>query len=697
MNKKSGGCIRTIAALVTLLVFVSGFTQTTHSGDGLWQEMPAPEPRDYFARDLTAGLRYHRAMLLDELQMKAILHQAPHEDQVEARMSPVMITLPVPDGGFRRFTVVESPIMSPELTLLHPNDKTYIGQGVDNPAEHVRFDFTTNGFHSMIISPEGYSFIDPYGVSHPGVYACYSRSDSLRSRIECTVLDEHVSSKAIGGDFAPQWGETRRTYRLAINATGEYTTYFGGVTQAEAQIITTVNRVSGVYEKDFCIRLNLVYKRAYPDPNTDPFTSSLLTQNQSTLDSVLGSANYDVGHLFTRGGGGVASLRSVCVNGSKARGLSGLDVPMGDIFDIDYVAHEMGHQFGGNHTFNGTAGSCNGNRASSAAYEPGSGSTIMAYAGICGSQNVQSNSDPYFHTHSFSEITAYTGSGTGACGTPTSTGNTPPTVNAGPDYTIPRGTPFKLTATASDPNGDALTYCWEQYDLGTPPSTGPLFRSRNPVTSPSRTFPRLTTLLANTNDPWEVLPTVNRTLNFRCTVRDNRAGGGGSNFDSMRITVSGEPFQITNPNTNVTWNVGTTQAITWQVGGGSIAPFVNILLSTNGGNSFEGGGFIVLKANIPNDGSEEIVVPNVVTTSARLKIEAVGNIFFDVNNANFRIQDARTAGDVNGNGCVDDSDLLAILFAFGTTGTGLLADLNRNGIVDDNDLLMVLFSFGNGC
>jgi len=678
-------------------MFVSGFTQMIHSGDGLWQEITAPEPRDHLARDLMAGLDRHRTMLLDESRMRAMLNQAPHEDQIEARLSPVIITLPMPDGDFRRFAIVESPVLSPELALLHPNDKTYVGQGVDHPAATVRFDFTTNGFHSMIISPEGYSFIDPYGPSHPGVYACYSRKDSIRPRPECTVLDENEAVKGTGGDFTPQAGETRRTYRLAVNATGEYTTFFGGVTQAEAQIITTVNRVNGVYENDFCIRLNLVYKRAYPDPSTDPFGGSLLSQNQTILDSVLGSANYDVGHLFTRGGGGIASLRSVCVNGSKARGLSGLDVPMGDIFDIDYVAHEMGHQFGGNHTFNGTAGSCNGNRVSSTAYEPGSGSTIMAYAGICGSQDVQSNSDPYFHTHSFSEIIAYTSGGVGACGNAGSTGNSAPVVDAGPNYTIPRGTPFKLTATASDANGDTLTYCWEQYDLGTPPGTGPLFRSRIPTIAPFRTFPRLTTILSNGSDPWEVLPTVDRTLNFRCTVRDNRAGGGGSNFDFMRITVSGEPFQITAPNTNVLWNVGTSQTVTWSVGGGSIAPFVNILLSTNGGSNFDTGGFIVLKTNTPNDGSEQIVVPNIVTTTARLKLEAVGNVFFDINNANFRIQDARIAGDVDGNGCVDDADLLMVLFAFGTTGIGRMEDLNRNGVVDDNDLLMILFNFGNGC
>ena len=452
-------------------------------------------------------------------------------------------------------------------------------------------------------------------------------------------------------------GGTRRTYRLANACTGEYAAFFGGtVALAQAAIVTAINRVTGVYEIECAIRLtlianntNIVYTNAATDPYTNGSASSLVSQNQTTCDNVIGSGNYDVGHVFSTGGGGLASLSVVCVNGSKARGETGSSSPVGDGYYIDYVAHEMGHQFGGTHNFNGQLGSCGGgNRTGSTAYEPGSGNSIMAYAGICGADDLQPHSDAYFQHVSYDQIIAFVTSGSGStCGTAVGTGNNPPTVNAGADYNIPKQTPFQLTAVGSDPDGDAITYLWDERDLGAAQDassgiiadngSSPFIRAWPAVTSPSRIVPRLSDLLANTFAFGEQLPNTNRNVNFRCTVRDNRAGNGGVNFDSMFISVTtgAGPFQVTSPNTAVSWSG--SQTVTWNVANTTAAPVncanVRILLSTDGGNTWP----IVLLSSTPNNGSAVVTLPNINTTTARVRVEAVGNIFFDISDTNFTI------------------------------------------------------------
>jgi subtilisin-like proprotein convertase family protein len=610
----------------------------------------------------------YRTFQLDADALRAVLDRAPAE--FTEAPAPTVLTIPMPSGTFARFAIYDSPIMEPGLAAKFPNIKTYSGQGIDDPTATIRFDVTPSGFHAMVIAAGSTVYVDPFSRGDVSHYISYDKRDYKRSgEIPRCLLDDDAepfsssgsdSRSNLPGSPAPlaAVGATLRTYRLAVAADVEYTTFHGGtVPLALGAIVTTINRVTGIYEREFDARLVLVANEssiiytAEPDPYTNSSASALLSENQTNLDTVIGNANYDIGHVFTTGGGGLSSLSVVCSAGSKARSETGSGSPVGDGYDVDYVAHEMGHQFGGLHTFNGTTLNCgNGNRSASAAYEPGSGSTIMAYAGICGAEDLQPHSDDYFHTKSFDQIVAFMAAGGGACPASTATGNLPPTVDAGPNFTIPINTPFVLTATGSDPNGDPITYCWEEFDLGAaaPPNTDdgsrPIFRSFNPVTSPSRTFPRLADLIANVATLGESLPTTSRTMTFRATVRDNRANGGGVNYDVMQLnsTTAAGPFLVTQPNTAVTWVGGTTPTVTWNVAGTAAAPVntanVKISLSIDGGLTFP----TVLAASTPNDGSETITLPDTPTPTARVKVEAIGNVYFDMSNVNFTI----TAGGI---------------------------------------------------
>ena len=598
----------------------------------------------------------YRTQHLDLLQLKSHLATAPQEAEFVAGEPGMLLDFPLPDGGYSAFEVWEAPVMDPALSAKYPTIRSYAGR--NRQGDYIRFDVSPTGLHAMIlpIQRSKVVFIDPYARGNEVDYICYFKNDLVRPEdkfMDCLVTDD-LSALTVETDIMDRAGScgNLRTYRLALACTGEYAFFHGAIgtnkAPALAAMNTTMTRVNGVFEIDAGLRMIIVANNEnviYTDAGTDPYTnnngSSMLGQNQTACNTQIGSANYDIGHVFSTGGGGVAYLSCVC-GSSKAGGVTGSSSPVGDAFDIDYVIHEMGHQFGAEHTqYN------NCNRSNASAMEPGSASTIMGYAGIC-SPNVQNNSDDYFHARSIGQIATFiNGTGNG-CANLVPNGNSAPSCAALVNRTIPKSTPFVLTASGSDPNGDALTYCWEQMDAYKSPSqpmpptttnkTGPVFRSVDPGPSPSRYFPIFGDVLNNTSGTWEKLPSISRSLNFRVTVRDNHANGGCTTEKDMVVTVAAAagPFVVTLPNTAVNWLGNSSQTITWNVAGttgnGVNCANVAILLSTDGGASFT-----TLVSSTPNDGTQGVTIPNVGTTQARILIQAVGNVFYDVSNVNFTI------------------------------------------------------------
>lgn len=649
--------------LLLLLFFITGSVNASATGGrDYWQSLE--NQRVVYKGERLINAVAYRSFRLDQNGLKSLLATAPELSASTLRSRQVVVSIPMPGGQFADFAIFKTEVMHPSLAARYPMITTYAGQGITDPQATARFDFTQFGFHGLILTPSGTWFIDPYSLQDQDHYMVYYKKDFFTSKervchvTESSSLYEEFRHGNSASSVAKSIGTELKTYRLAMAATGEYTAFYGGtVAGALAGIVTSVNRVSGIYEREFAIRMTLIPNTdtlIFTNANTDPYTNNnggtMLGQNQTTVNSYIGTANYDIGHVFSTGGGGIAGLGVVCSFSNKARGVTGSSSPINDPFDVDYVAHEIGHQYGGNHTFNCEVSACGGgNRAYQAAYEPGSGSTIMAYAGICGNNNLQSNSDDYFHTKSFDEVTIYTIIGQGnLCDQITPTGNTPPVINPMPNYIIPYLTPFRLTGDAYDPDGDPITYCWEQYNLGpagtwnNPSGNAPIFRSFDPVSSPTRLFPRLINILNNNVTVGEIKPSYSRTLSFKLTVRDNRLNGGGvTNNDTLvnvEVINTGQAFAVTSPNvTGITWQSGGVATVTWDVGGSDLSPIntplVNILLSTDGGQTFP----TVLASQVPNNGSYSVNVPSVTTTTARVMVEGHGNIFFDINDKNFAI------------------------------------------------------------
>ncbi|WP_133610978.1 reprolysin-like metallopeptidase [Flavobacterium cheniae] len=633
---------------------------TAQNKNDLWKKNNSSE----ISKKITkTDLPQNNIFELDLSTMKKMLSTSPKRDNFNTT-SNLIITLPNGEGKLENFKVYENSVMAPELAAKYPEIKSYMAVGIDNPNARAYFSYSPLGFKSMTLYPDQSAvFIEP--VSDDLItYSVYKKSDKKKAfqKFECNVIDEAVNMVQPNNNTTHLRGADDgklRTFRLALSATGEFTAYFGGTKAATlAAMNNSMTRINGVFEKDFGVRLILIANNdalIYTNSTTDPYSdyankANWKTENQTILTSTIGEANYDIGHLLGAGtvnSGDAGARGSIGVDNSKGRAYTCANSTnnQGDTFDINYLAHEIGHQLGANHTFTHT------NEGTIAQLEPGSGSTIMGYAGVT-IKDIQQYADAYFHSISIQQVTDIIKTKT--CATIIVTGNAVPVANAGIDFTIPKGTPFMLNGTATDANStDALTYSWEQIDLGnattTVPSstatTGSLFRSYNPSTSSTRYFPNMNTILAGLSSTQgsriisETLPGVARTLNFRLTVRDNRIGGGANNSDDMIVTVEGVagPFTVDSQNAAISYPAGTTQTINWTVAGtnanGVNCANVDILLSTDGGQTFS----TVLLAGTPNDGSQNIIIPNIPGTTNRIMVKGSNHIFFDVNNTNFTI------------------------------------------------------------
>ncbi|MDH5412562.1 MAG: M12 family metallo-peptidase [Flavobacteriaceae bacterium] len=618
-----------------------------------------------------ANVISHKTFVLDTDYLKDRLNSISKISQPLSIAN--FIEFPDQNGILKKYAIKETSLMHPDLATKFPDIKTYSGYDIKNKSSTIHFTLNSLGLYAMILTPDiGTIYIDPYTEDRKK-YMVYLKKDIIKNgTFECLTKSETVkktiqSNKKFANDLK------LRTFRLALAATEEYATFHvnaagvgAGSTRNDSinavmsAFTITMARVNAVFERDVALTMQLVANNdqlifLQTDPGEDPYSNSdgsaMLTENQTTIDNIVGTANYDIGHVFSTGGGGVAFLGSPC-GPAKAGGVTGNVTPVGDSFDIDYVAHEMGHQFGAHHTFNGNASNCNGNRYNDTAVEPGSGSTIMAYAGICTPQNVQNNSDDYFHAVSIKEMFDNISTGASQCALQTGfiANLNAPTANAGNDFIIPKSTPFVLKGEGFDADGDEITYAWEQIDnevvgIQIPPTAtqtaGTVFRSLPPTKMTDRYMPKLSTVISGfTSSIWEVIPSISRTLNFSLTVRDDAVGEGQTANDTMTITVNDAagPFTVTSQNVeSITWAEGGLETITWNVAGtdsnGINVSHVNILLSLDGGSTFP----ITLASNTPNDGEKEITVPNTPSPDVRLLIEAVDNIFYAVNSESFSI------------------------------------------------------------
>jgi len=606
----------------------------------------------------------------DHAALHIALSLVPHESSGDLSHQ---IELPMPDGRLASFVIVESPVMKPALAARYPEIKTFKVYGIDDPTASGRVDITPQGFHAMLFTEKGRLLIDPDSASlQSSQYLSRYRGSQPSRQFSCGVhkLDiEDEPAPMVSARSAARIPGKLLEYELAVAATAEYVVALGGtVAQAQAGIVTAINRVNAIYERDLGIRLMLVGNNNQLIESggnvnfSNNNTFALLEENQTWIDSEIGSADYDIGHVFSTGGGGAAFLGAACNDPIKAKGVSGQGAPFGDPFYIDYVAHEIGHQFNAEHSFNGTTNSCGGGRIDFSAFEPGSGSTVMAYAGICGSESLQMNSDATFHAGSIAQIGSFTNSPAGSCfntiPTEPRVNNQDPAIMAIDNKTIPANTPFVLNGTATDPDTtpplDTLTYQWDQMDAGCPTDSSSfgtdngsnaLFRSYLPRGDSWRNFPALGTQVQAGYDKAEVLPCQNRDLNFRLTARD---GNSGQDTEDVKISVdnSAGPFKITslNPPAPSPITPGIAFEVNWEIASTNLPP-INCLSVDfeliNFSNDYTRYYIEPLNANSnDNDGTDLVTLANPVSENysrSRVRVKCSDNIFYDLSDTDLTV------------------------------------------------------------
>ncbi len=642
-------------------LFFAIFTVVSFGVNGQsWDLTTTDRIQDLGQKDIKPTI--FRVFKVNNEDLLKILRSAPQEGTVsDALQSQVIIPVGMPSGKIENFSLVKYNLLAPALQAQFPDILAFYGVGTSDPNVRIVADYSPMyGFRAVIYYPDGNQvFVDHYQRNDLNHRLVYNRKDFRKfDRWTCEVEESNLIGQ---GNRNSMIGDCLfREYRLALACTGEYGVFHGGTTAgALAAMNTSMNRINGVFAQEFAIRFTIIannnliiYLNGATDPYTNGTASAMITENQTNCTNVIGTANFDVGHLFGTGGSGLASLNAVCSSGNKARGITGIASPVGDPYDIDYVAHEMGHQLGGNHTQNN-----NCNRSNASAMEPGSASSIMGYAGIC-APNVAANSDPYFHARSLQEIKTFLSGSGSNCDIPVAGYvNSPPVISAPANttnYKVPISTPFVLTMTATDPDGQSILYGWDQMDntvATMPPAStntaGPAFRFIDPTTNPSRYLPNLTAILSGATvgapyagNNWEVIPSVARLINFRGVARDITPMSASCNSEvnvSINTIAAAGPFIITSQNTATTWAAGTTQTITWNVAGTTANTIncANVDVIWSSTNAFTAP--ITLAASVANDGSQDIIVPNQVTTTGRIMVKAVGNIFLDINNANITV------------------------------------------------------------
>ena len=677
------------AAAVT---FLSPLAQSAQVVTGYWSDVNKNESAVKAFLSPKASLNSSESRLLK-------LDLAELRDALKAG-SVVNIMLPDPYGGAVEFALRPSSVMPEQLAARYPEIRAFEGVALYDSSTTIRLELSSKGLTAQVLGVGNRWLIDPV----KGLSAEFARSYKYSKSFHTT--DEafcKLNSTGVFGDGsapinqfkgttrrARSTGESIKTYRLAVATTGEYGVYHGGTTASTLEaVVATINRVDGIFASELAIRFQLVDDNdavVFADPATDPFTGNddagtLIDESQEQIDLLIGTENYDVGHTLSTGAGGLAGLGVVCREGNKASGVTGSSTPAGDFFDVDYVAHELGHQFAADHTWNGSNGGCGPQqRGPDSAYEPGSGSSIMSYAGLCGADNIADAVDALFHHQSFDQMVGYTTEGIGSvCGSEAVSGNTAPQVDAGFDFVVPKQTPLVVAGSATDQEQQgSLLYSWEQRDLGpqaalTDPDDGQfaLFRMLDSASTPERYLPALATVASGTADLAERIPQVGREMMMRLTVKD---GAGGVQSDDIVVTVDGDsgPFEVVSPNGGE--QVGLSKTVEWDTGfteqAPVSAPMVEIYLSTDDGATFD-----QLVDTVDNIGSANINFPaGIQSQEARLMIKGADNIFYDVSDAAFQLDSDRAVPPTPDLDRVEPGDTKLTLYFNEGQPNGVIAD-----------------------